>query len=571
MADDSASGLSFPDGPKLELDQLIDQLVERAHDVKRAQGRLRRLVAAIDVVTGELGIESVLLHVIEAAAGLAGARYGALGVIGSDGNLEQFIHTGLDPDTVDRIGALPTGKGLLGALITDPHAIRLADLSEDARSSGFPPHHPSMSSFLGAPIRVGGEVYGNIYLTESERGEFSAEDEELVRAFAVTAGSAIANARLYEESNRQQRWLTASAEISGRLIANSGEDPLRMIARRAHDASNADFVSLALRVPDAGDFVVEVAVGANADELIGRRFALSDSIIGVVIDSAEPILLRSMSEAPPDRVSHVSSALDLGPLMIVPLVGSSEPSGALSIARRAGRAPFTAADLAMTIGFANHASLALELAEARTDQQRVALLEDRDRIARDLHDHVIQQLFSTGLSLEGLASRLRPDDAVGAKMRDLVANLDTTIRQIRTSIFELRGSLATPSDGVRSRILSVAGELTAALRFSPSVTFAGAIDADVSDGLADEVVACVRESLTNVAKHAHAKSVLVDVSVAAGEVTVRVCDDGGGISDTARRSGLANLRTRAEVRGGTLTVTAGPAGGTDLIWKAPLK
>ena len=569
MTDDSAAGLQFPDGPKLELDQLIDQLVERAHDVKRAQGRLRKLVAAIDIITGELGIEAVLQHIVEAAVVLVGARYGALGVIGGDGQLERFIHVGIDSSDVDDIGPLPTGKGLLGAVIFDPNPIRLPRLSADERSSGFPAHHPPMDSFLGAPIRVRGEVFGNIYLTESDRGEFSAEDEELVRALAVTAGTAISNARLFDESRRQQRWLGASAEISARLMADAGEQPLRMIARRAHEVAEADRVVVMLRVPDTDDVIVEAAVGDDADELAGHRFAMSATISGEAIETGEPILLRSGADANAG-ITQLEVATG-GPIMVVPLVGTGRPVGALSLTRRAGKSAFTAADLAMTTAFANHASVAVELSAVRADQQRVALLEDRDRIARDLHDHVIQQLFSTGLSLEGVAARLVSNDAAAEKIRTLVGDLDGTIRQIRTSIFELRGPLAgAGATGVRSRVLDLVAELAAGLGFAPSVSFVGPVDSDIGGELGDDVVACVREALTNVVKYAQAHSVTVEVSSKGGQATVQVCDDGIGITDTARRSGLANLRSRAERWAGSFDVLARPAGGTELVWKAPV-
>ena len=221
------ASLHFPDVPKLELDELIDQLVERAEGVRRAQGRLRALLHAIETVTGDLSLEVVLRNIVQAACELAGARYGALGVIGPDGLLEQFIHHGMDEQTAAQIGSLPQGKGLLGALITDPQPIRLVHMDDDGRSAGFPLGHPPMDSFLGVPLRVRDEVFGNLYLTDSDKGEFSAEDEELVVALALAAGTAISNARLYAESRLQQRWLNASVEIGARLLSaeRRGPDP----------------------------------------------------------------------------------------------------------------------------------------------------------------------------------------------------------------------------------------------------------------------------------------------------------------------------------------------------------
>ena len=291
MAADSSAALTFPDGPKLELDELIDQLVERAQGVKQAQGRLRELLKAIELVTGDLSLEIVLRHVVEAACALGAARFGALGVIAGDGGLEQFIHVGLDAETAAAIGHLPVGHGLLGALITDPRAIRLEHIADDPRSVGFPASHPPMDSFLGVPIRVRGEVFGNLYLTESIHGGFSAEDEELVRSLAIAAGTAISNARLYDESRRQQRWLAASAEIGAKLLAPTGEDPLRMIARRASDIAEADLVTVGLVTPDQQDILVEVAVGEPGENLVGQRFALAETVAGEAIEHRAPVLL----------------------------------------------------------------------------------------------------------------------------------------------------------------------------------------------------------------------------------------------------------------------------------------
>jgi signal transduction histidine kinase len=511
----------------------------------------------------------VLLRVVEAACELAGARYGALGVIAHDGSLEQFIHVGMDPALVERIGHLPEGKGLLGALITDPRPIRLVHISDDSRSSGFPAGHPPMDSFLGVPVRVRGEIFGNLYLTESATGQFSGEDEELVRSLAVTAGTAISHARLYEESRTQQRWLTASAEISGQLLTERGEDPLQMIARRAFEIAGADLVTVSLLTGDATNVMIEVAVGEGTDNLIGHRYPVGETLAGRSIQSGTPLLFRSPDDDR-ERTEHLSEFMALGPVMVIPLSGNSKIRGALTIARLPGRPAFDTADLTMATGFASHAGVALELADARADQQRVVLLEDRDRIARDLHDHVIQRLFAIGLSLEGAAAAAGSNSDLSSKIHDRVDDIDRTIRQIRTSIFELRGPLAGASEGLRQSLLAIASELTSSLGVVPSLTFAGAIDAVVDDDLAQDVLAVLREGLTNIAKHAHATAVDVDVTALAEEVCLSIGDNGTGIEGATRSSGLANLRSRAEHRRGTLTITNRPTGGTQLIWKVPI-
>ena len=562
--------LRFPDIPKLELDELIDQLVERAQGVKRAQGRLRALLRAIETVAGDLALEVVLRNVVEAACDLANARYGALGVIGHDGGLEQFIHVGIDEQTAARIGNLPQGKGLLGALITDPRPIRLRHMVDDERSTGFPPNHPPMDSFLGVPIHVRGDVYGNLYLADSAKGAFTAEDEELVIALALAAGTAISNARLYHDSRVQQRWLEASVEIGAQMLSAAGEDPLRLIARRAIDIADADLVSVGLITPDAGSVIIEVAFGDHSEDLVGRRFPLSQTLAGRAIEHNTPILLVNASggDSPP---SHLSAVVDAGPIMVLPLRGTGQPRGVLSIVRVRGRQAFSSSDLAMAAGFAAHASVALELADSRASEQKLVLLEDRDRIAMDLHDHVIQELFAIGLSLEGVAAQLGDQERLSSRVRQSVEDIDRTIRRIRTSIFELRGNIVTTTGGLRQRILEVTSELTAPLGFAPHVAFAGLVDMNLDEELTGDVVAVVRETLTNAAKYAHATSVVVDVALTSDDLTVTVSDNGVGATGATRSSGTANLRTRAEKRGGSFEIAPGPSGGTVVKWKVRVK
>jgi signal transduction histidine kinase len=561
---DTGPRLRFPDIPKLELDELIDQLFERAQDVKRAQGRLRALLRAIETVTGDLALEVVLHNVIESACELAHAQYGALGVIGPDGGLEQFITVGMDEATAARIGPPPQGKGLLGALINDPRPIRLRHMSDDSRSTGFPPNHPPMESFLGVPIHVRDEVFGNLYLVNSDRDEFGADDEELVIALALAAGTAISNARLFHESAVQQRWLEASVEIGSQLLSASGEDPLRVVAKRAIEIADADIVSVALVTPDGASFVVEEAFGNRADELVGRSFPLDASLAGRVLAEGAPLLVPAGpgNDIPP---THLALVMEAGPLMVLPLRGTGAPRGVLSLCRTRGRQAFSARDLAMADSFASHASVALELADSRAAEQKLVLLEDRDRIAMDLHDHVIQELFAIGLSLEATATQLDDED-IADRLRSRVEDIDRTIRRIRTSIFELRGMLGAAGEGLRQRVLDVTADLTPALGFAPHVTFSGVLDVRLADALIDDVVACVRETLTNVAKHARARSAMVDLSLAGEVLTVMVTDNGVGVRDTTRSSGTANLGARAQKWSGTFALAPGPADGTTATW-----
>ena len=557
--------LTFPDLPRLELDQLLAQLVERAHEVMATQGRLRGLLRASQMVTRDLTLPAVLRRIVEAAQDLVGARYAALGVISPAGGLAEFVHSGMPEDAVARIGHLPEGKGLLGALIEDPRPIRLRRIASDQRSTGFPPGHPPMSSFLGVPIRIRDEVFGNLYLAESTKGEFSAEDEELTLALAATAAVAIENARLYESATSRGEWLQAIAAITRGVLSAEPEDAgdsLELIARTSLRIARADLVTVAL--PGGPDeLLVEVAVGSGADGLAGTRLPMSGSLSGQVFSTGTP-LRQSIGDAG----SAPRPDLDLGPVLAVPLHGSRRVHGVLWAARRRGRSAFGAEEVEMAAGFANQAALAIELAEARAEQQRAVMLDERERIAADLHDHVIQRLFAAGLSLQSTAGTLRAGEAAD-RILATVDDLDATIRQIRTSIFQLQQLPQTRAPGLRARLLDVATDLTPALGFEPSVRFSGVIDA-VGDGVGEDVLAVVRESLSNVARHARAASAEVDVTATADRLTVDIRDDGIGIGSTDRRSGLDNLRRRADRRDGTCTVGPREPTGTWLSWSVPL-
>ena len=396
--------------PKLELDQLLTQLIDRAQDVVATQGRLRGLLRANQSIVGNLALPELLRQIVQAACELTNARYGALGVIDPvGGGLEQFINVGFDEATVAIIGHLPEGKGLLGAVIDDARPIRLRTMHDDPRSVGFPDHHPPMNSFLGVPIRVRDVVFGNLYLTERKDGEFSAEDEELAAALAATAGVAIANARLYEQARRRQDWLQASTEVTQQLLSAEGEEPLRLIARQARLIADADVVTIVAPTADGQRLIVEVAAGEGADELTALTSPIENTLVGLAFETGQPVLVGDVADDPEYTV-HLSEVLAVGPVMVVPLGAETRTRGALVIGRLRGRPGFADADLEMATTFANHAAIALELADARTDQQRIVLLEDRDRIARDLHDHVIQRLFAIGLTVQSVASALGADE-----------------------------------------------------------------------------------------------------------------------------------------------------------------
>jgi signal transduction histidine kinase len=554
-------GLTFPDVPRMALEELIGRLTEQAQDVLAAQGRLRALIRANALVSGELNLRLVLRHIVTAAKDLVQARYAALGVLDDNGHLEEFVHLGMAADLVDDIGPLPTGGGVLGLLISHPEPIRIPDLGAHPYSIGFPDHHPPMRSFLGVPIRARGRVFGNLYLTESERGEFTEEDEQLVVALAASAGTAIDNARLFQQSEQRRHWLAASADVTQRLLARHNEPPMELVLRYAAQGASADVASVVLPA-DEGTWTVQVAVGEQAQDLVGQVVDLDHSIAGRVIQSGKPVLSTDFSMDFPDSVPLV----EVGSAIAAPLVDDdSQVLGAITVARGLGQHAFTAEDRDQLAAFTSHVGVAMALDQARSDHEAMRLIEDHDRIAADLHDHVIQQLFAVGMGLQGILRTL-PRQEQQARIHDYVDALDATITRIRMTIFQLR--VDQSADSLQRRLLAVMEEETPVLGFSPDIRFTGPLDLGVGGELADDVVAVVREALSNVGRHAAASSVAVEVSLVQGMVTVDVCDDGRGIGNPTRSSGLTNLRRRAEAHHGGFHLTRSPQGGTRLRWTA---
>lgn len=550
--------LTFPDTPRSELERSIDELVESAQRVLSTQSRLRSLLHANRVVVEGLELAEMLRRIAQAAVELVGARYGALGVIGPDGGLEQFIHVGLSEPDAAAIGHLPEGHGLLGAVIESGEAIRLEHLHDDPRSAGFPEHHPGMEAFLGVPIRVRDEVFGNLYLTNPASGAFTREDEELVSVLAATAGIAIENGRLFDEARRRERWSAASARVTAEILS-SESDALPLIADEVAQLVDAELVCIVVPSGTDGQLRVAVARGERADEVRDDAFPSGSGIVGRALESNEPALIERL---------HEEWQPEAGPTFIVPLSGGDRMIGALTVTRGAGARRFSAADLELATEFSAQASVAIEIARGRADRSRLELSEDRARIARDLHDHVIQRLFAAGLSLQSTAGR---SPEVGPAILEQVDAIDQAITEIRTVVFALSGGGPRRGQSLRHRLLDVVAELDHDLGTSPRLSFLGPVDLLVRAELAEDVVAVVRESLTNVARHARASRCDVEVAVEAQELRIRVDDDGVGFVASERSSGTANLLVRATSRGGAYSIDARPDGGTRVIWTAPLE
>ena len=405
---------------------------ERISDPRRTpldtEGRLRKLLEANRIVVGELELEQLLRRVAEAAITLVDARFGALGVVAPDGSLEEFIQVGIGGEQAAMIGHLLQGRGLVGAVIDERQAIRLDHLADDPRSAGFPALHPQMDGFLGVPIRVRDEVFGNLYLVDRvSGGPFTSDDEELITALAATAGIAIENARAYDDSRRRQRWSAALAEVTSALLSGGSDDVLGIVADRVASVVDVDLVCIVVPAGE-GALRIEVARGDGAEHLLGDVYAAAGSLVAAALESGRVASSDGQSaglDGPPS----------LGPMVAIPLTAFDRSLGALTISRSQPGARFTPTDLEMAADFAVQASVAIELARGRAARQKLELVEERNRIARDLHDHVIEQLFGSGLSLQALASTV--SDPLRAGIVEQVDAIDAVITKIRTAVFAL--------------------------------------------------------------------------------------------------------------------------------------
>ncbi|PKV83130.1 GAF domain-containing protein [Streptomyces sp. TLI_146] len=559
--------------PQLRLDELLEELQARLDAARGTRDRVHSLLEAVLSVGRELDLEQVLGRIVEAAAVLVDAEYAALGVIGPDGRSLSAFHTvGISEEQIARIGPYPEGHGILGELIRHPEPLRLAKISEHPSSYGFPAHHPPMNTFLGVPIRVRDQIFGNLYLTEKRGGaQFDEEDVSVTLTLAVAAGVAIDNARLYEESRLRERWLQANAEITHRLMSGDpSSEVLVVIAERAGEITGSALAAVALPMEDSGSLAVEIAVGMDAEAHRGLILPMDKSLMGLAFSSATPVTSTDIGQD--ERISPEPPRFGgLGPAVAVPIgTGETGARGVVLLARKAGRPVFTANETGTLQAFAAQAAVAMELAERRRDAEEVAVLKDRDRIARDLHDLAIQRLFATGMTLQSVGRFIEHGEA-GERVARAVDDLDETIKLIRSAIFGLRTRDGKGEAGLRARAVRVVGEAAPMLGFAPSLRMEGLLDTDVPKEIADHLVAVLSESLTNIVRHAQASLAEVVLVTDGREVRLSVTDNGVGIPSGGRRSGLRNLAERAEQLGGRLELGEGRDGGTALVWQAPLR
>ncbi|MFM8597602.1 MAG: GAF domain-containing protein [Mycobacterium sp.] len=551
---------------QLRLRELLGEVQDRVDQIVRGRDRLDGLVEAMLAVTSGLDLTTTLQTIVQTATELVDARYGALGVRGDDHELVGFIATGIDAETRQRIGPPPEGRGMLGVLIDEPKPIRLDDIRRHPASVGFPANHPPMSTFLGVPVRIRDEVYGNLYLTEKADGQpFSEDDEVLVEALAAAAGIAIDNARLYEQSRVRQAWIEATRDIATKLLG--GAEPARVFRLIAEEA-------LMLTAADAVLVATPEGIGAPGDELavVEIAGAVRADAAGLASLPGSGVLAAALADRLPRRLDAADGlaglggvVADPGPAMVVPLRTTDTVAGVAVIVRRRGARPFTDEQLDMVAAFADQATLAWQLANSQRRMRELDVLADRDRIARDLHDHVIQRIFAAGLALQGTVARAESPQ-VQQRLTDVVDELQAVIQEIRTTIFDLHGS----ADGT-TRLRQRLDEAIAAFSGSglrTTAKFVGPLSV-VDAALADHAEAVVREAVSNAVRHSGAANLTVTVRVE-DDLRIEVTDDGRGMPDDVTASGLRNLRARADAVGGELSVTAAPNGGTVLRWSAPL-
>ncbi len=508
------------------------------------------LMRAVMAISNDLDLHRVLARLVEASRELTGAQYGALGILGPDGGLAEFITSGIDDQTRRRIGHLPEGRGMLRLLIDDPRPLRLADLSTHAAATGMPEHHPPMRTFLGVPIRIRGTVFGNLYLTEkSEDRPFTAQDEVLVQTLGNAAALVIENARAYGTSERRRQWLEASAELADALQPPiSQEQALQEIATRARVAARS-YAAAVVQFPAGAHPVISAQDGPEQIDVT--------DIVREVIDEARMADQQSVALEVELHDQHA---------LVLPLRAHLADPGVLLVVYDQSDRASRFEERELLAAYADQAGLAVDRAQAVADREELAVVSDRVRIARDLHDVVIQRLFAAGLRLESYRQVLKPGDS-DVVLGSVIKDLDLTIRDIRTTIFGLQ---QTDRDSLRAEVHALLTEYTSVLGFAPAFRTHGPIDLLVPDDVGEHLLAVLREGLSNIARHARATDAAVEIAASSDEVVLRVVDGGIGIPEHRVESGLKNARERADLLEGFLEVTPNAGPGTTLTWRSPL-
>jgi signal transduction histidine kinase len=524
-----------------------------------------------EILTPDLSLEAVLERIVDLAVQVSGARYGALGVLGPEGEISQFVTTGVTPEERRMIGHPPIGRGVLGVLIRDPRPLRLPEVSGHPESVGFPSNHPPMKSFLGAPVTAGSRIFGNLYLTEKQGAdEFDEEDERALLVLATQAGIAIENARLHEEAHRRERRLDAVREITTEILEGAdSEDVLALVARRARELVGADLATIAIRHSQGGDLRLAAANGAHEEALAGVEFPIDESLSGEVLKTGKPLVLEDAS-ADPRTFPPIGQLGDIGPAMFVPLVAAGRALGTLAVCNLRGGPLFDEEDLGVVETFAAQASVALEYGRVQGELRRLAVLDDRERIAKELHDGVIQSLFAVGMGLQA-AARVSKDPEIEDRLEGAVAEIDRAIRDLRNYIFGLRPGIL--ADRQLDQALH---QLAEDFEATTEITTVVQVEADTAAKLASQagdVVQLAREALSNVGRHAQATTCRLSLTSRGATALLQIDDDGRGFDPSAPEGpgqGLRNLRSRAESMGGRLSIASPVGEGTTVEVTLPL-
>ncbi|MDQ0770175.1 two-component system sensor histidine kinase DevS [Pseudarthrobacter defluvii] len=545
--------------------ELLREFVERADDLVRAQEHVEGLLGAVVSMTEDLTLEAVLDRLVQSACELVGARYGALGVIGDDQQLSHFITVGIDDEGARVIGDLPTDHGVLGQLIREPKPLHLHDLGEHPIAVGFPANDPPMNSFLGVPVRVRNEVFGNLYLTEKNGGqEFTGEDEDLAVALAAAAGVAIQNAKLFDDSTRRQRWLEAGMEVSDRLKdqPRSDTENLDMIAERALNASGSVLSLIASACPDG---TIRCRTSLGAQSVLRGQDLPDSSVVSTVLETGE-----SKALGDPLQVFDPASAEKLGPVLVAALGSNSDGhrDSVLILARGSGGNRYTDVDVEQSAVFASRIGLTLDLLKANQLREEHALFIDRERIAADLHDLVIQRLFAAGLSIQGLRRYTSDPAAHERRIAAVTGELDDCIHQLRDTIYSLQAR-EPDKELLSGRVLRAVQEAANAAGFLPRIQLSGPVDDAVGGEVAEQLLRVLQESVSNAVRHSGSEDISILLATQEDEVVLTVSDNGRGFKDPQRVSGLNNMRNRAERLGGSCVIDSTPGKGTSVTWTAP--
>lgn len=531
------------------------------------------LVEAGLALVSELSLPIVLQKIVDLACDVADAKYGAVGVVGANGRISEFITHGITQEERDRIGPLPEGHGLLGVLIEKATPLRLRNIRDHMSSSGFPPNHPPMTSFLGVPIAIRGRVFGNLYLTEKKGSEeFTESDEDAVLQLAAQAAVAIENARLYAEAQMSHRRITAVNDVMQAILqGRDARELLPLIANHARELVDAKIATVV--TPDEDDpkrLIVRVADGDHAEALGGLVFPSSNSVSGEVMRSNETLVL---ADALSDRRTHQPFVKlgDIGPAIFAPLAVKDRAFGTLAVGNHPGDRLFSSEDVGLVQTFAAQASVALEQARIQGELKRFALVEDRERIAKELHDDVIQSLFAEGMALQSSLAVVGNPEAMETRITQAVEHIDRVIRDLRNYIFALTPGAAADHALERS-LKDVAREFAAASNTDIEVVADPTAAARLSGKTAD-VLQAAREAISNAVRHSGGDTVRVSLACTTDTAVLEVADNGKGFSPleaAGKGNGLKNLRSRAESMGGELDIESAPGQGTWVRVRIPL-